>query len=64
MQIDASAYADQLAYYEVYAAQNRYSTKLSTLQNQSSMISKIDNALDALDNLEVDPDGWTHKLIS
>lgn len=51
MQIDASSYADQLAYYEVYSAQNRYSTKLSTLQSQSSMISKIDNALDALDNL-------------
>ncbi|WP_165311092.1 flagellar filament capping protein FliD [Vibrio ziniensis] len=51
MQIDASSYADQLAYYEVYSAQNRYSTKLSTLQSQSSMLSKIDNALDALDNL-------------
>ncbi|MCF7362838.1 flagellar filament capping protein FliD [Vibrio diazotrophicus] len=51
MQIDASAYADQLAYYEVYAAQNRYSTQLSTLQSQNSMLGKIDNALDALDNI-------------
>ena len=51
MQIDASSYADQLAYYEVYAAQNRYSTQLSTLQNQSSMLGKIDNALDTLDNI-------------
>ncbi|MEI8655968.1 MULTISPECIES: flagellar filament capping protein FliD [Vibrio] len=51
MQIDAASYADQLAYYEVYSAQNRYSTKLTALQSQSSMLSKIDNALDALDNL-------------
>ncbi len=51
MQIDASSYADQLAYYEVYSAQNRYSSKLSSLQSQSSMVGKIDNALDALDNI-------------
>ncbi len=51
MQIDAASYAEQLAYYEIYSAENRYTTKLSTVQSQSSMVSKIDNALDALDNL-------------
>jgi len=51
MQIDAASYADQLAYYEIYSAENRYTNKLSTVQSQSSMVSKIDNALDALDNI-------------
>ncbi len=51
MQIDAASYAEQLAYYEIYSAENRLTNKLSTLQSQKSMVSKIDNALDALDNL-------------
>ncbi len=51
MQIDAASYAEQLAYYEIYSAETRYTTKLSTVQSQSSMISKIDSALDALDNI-------------
>lgn len=51
MQIDAASYADQLAYYEIYSAENRYSSKLSALQKQNSMVGKIDNALDALDNI-------------
>ncbi len=51
MQIDAASYADQLAYYEIYSAENRYTSKLSILQSQSSMVTKIDNALDALDNI-------------
>ncbi len=51
MNIDAASMAEQLAYYEVYAAQTRNQERLTLLQSQSSMISKIDNALDSLDNL-------------
>ncbi len=51
MNIDAASMAEQLAYYEVYAAQTRNQERLTLLQSQSSMITKIDSALDSLDNI-------------
>ncbi len=51
MTIDAASMADQMAYYDTYSSYNRYETRLALLQSQSSMVSKVDNSLDALDNI-------------
>ncbi len=51
MTIDAASMADQMAYYDTYSSYTRYETRLALLKAQSSMVTKVDNSLDALDNI-------------